>query len=141
MEWIPAMTQAFFSEMFERSGGATAGVPPAAFQTTADPRAHYREFFAWMRAQSERQISNKRAEAELSFRRVGITFAVYGTKDETGGGTERTIPFDVIPRIFQAHEWSALERGLRQRVNALNRFIFDIYHHQSIVRAGVIPAE
>jgi uncharacterized circularly permuted ATP-grasp superfamily protein len=135
------MTQAFFSEMFERSGAGTAGVPPAAFQATGDPRAHYREFFAWMSAQSERQISNKRAEADLSFRRVGITFAVYGAKDETGVGTERTIPFDVIPRIFPAHEWAALERGLRQRVNALNRFIFDIYHDQSIVRAGVISAE
>ncbi len=129
------MTQAFFSEMFERSGAGTAGIPPVAFQSTGDPRAHYRDFFAWMCGQSERQISNKRAEADLSFRRVGITFAIYGAKDGTGVGSERTIPFDVIPRIFPAHEWAALERGLRQRVNALNRFIFDIYHDQSIVRA------
>ncbi|GLU30545.1 circularly permuted type 2 ATP-grasp protein [Trinickia caryophylli] len=135
------MKQAFFSEMFERSGLDTAGVPPAAFQSCGDPRLHYREFFAWMSAQSEQQIRNKRAEADLNFRRVGITFAVYGAKDETGVGTERTIPFDVIPRIFPAHEWAALERGLRQRVGALNRFIHDIYHEQAIVRAGVIPAE
>lgn len=136
------MTQAFFSEMFETSGLDTRGVSAAAFPAAAgDPRAHYREFHAWMCGQSERQISNKRAEAELNFRRVGITFAVYGAKDETGVGTERTIPFDVIPRIFPAHEWTALEHGLRQRVNALNRFIHDIYHEQAIVRAGVIPAE
>ncbi|MEX3954771.1 circularly permuted type 2 ATP-grasp protein [Trinickia sp. EG282A] len=135
------MTQAFFSEMFERSAAGTAGVSPATFLEVGDPRTHYREFIAWMRAQSEQQISNKRAEADLNFRRVGITFAVYGAKDETGIGTERTIPFDVIPRIFPAQEWAALERGLRQRVNALNRFIHDIYHDKTIVRAGIIPAE
>jgi uncharacterized circularly permuted ATP-grasp superfamily protein len=134
-------TQAFFSEMFERSAAGTAGVSPTTFLDVGDPRTHYREFVAWMRAQSEQQISNKRAEADLNFRRVGITFAVYGAKDETGTGTERTIPFDVIPRIFPAQEWAALERGLRQRVNALNRFIHDIYHDKTIVRAGIIPAE
>nr|WP_258187591.1 circularly permuted type 2 ATP-grasp protein [Trinickia symbiotica] len=127
--------------MFERSAAGTAGVSPATFLDVGDPRTHYREFIAWMRAQSEQQISNKRAEADLNFRRVGITFAVYGAKDETGIGTERTIPFDVIPRIFPAQEWAALERGLRQRVNALNRFIHDIYHDKAIVRAGIIPAE
>jgi uncharacterized circularly permuted ATP-grasp superfamily protein len=135
------MTQAFFSEMFERNGPAIAGVPPAEFPGCGETRAHYREFHGWMCAQSEQLIANKRAEADLNFRRVGITFAVYGAKDETGVGTERTIPFDVIPRIFPAHEWAALERGLRQRVCALNRFIHDIYHDQTIVRAGVIPAE
>ena len=135
------MTQAFFSEMFERDGPAIAGVPPAEFPGCGETRAHYREFHGWMCAQSEQQIANKRAEADLNFRRVGITFAVYGAKDETGVGTERTIPFDVIPRIFPAHEWAALERGLRQRVCALNRFIHDVYHDQAIMRAGVIPAE
>jgi uncharacterized circularly permuted ATP-grasp superfamily protein len=135
------MTQAFFSEMFERDGPAIAGVPPAEFPGCGEIRAHYREFHGWMCAQSAQLIANKRAEADLNFRRVGITFAVYGAKDETGVGTERTIPFDVIPRIFPAHEWAALERGLRQRVCALNRFIYDVYHDQAIMRAGVIPAE
>ncbi|MEQ5841909.1 hypothetical protein BWP39_26390 [Paraburkholderia acidicola] len=134
------MTQAFFNEMFQRSEMHAAGLPAAAFSGAGDPRTHYREFFTWMCGQSVQQITNKRAEAELNFRRVGITFAVYGAKDETGVGTERTIPFDVIPRIFPAAEWGALERGLRQRVNALNRFIHDIYHEQNIIRAGVIPA-
>lgn len=86
-------------------------------------------------------MDNKRAEADLIFRRVGITFAVYGDKDESNSGTERTIPFDVIPRIFPASEWATLERGLRQRVAALNRFIHDIYHGQDIIRAGVIPPD
>ncbi|MGH8781703.1 circularly permuted type 2 ATP-grasp protein [Paraburkholderia sp.] len=134
------MTQAFFNEMFERSDMRATGLPASAFSGAGDPRTHYREFFSWMCGQSERQIANKRAEAELNFQRVGITFAVYGAKDETGVGTERTIPFDVIPRIFPAAEWASLERGLRQRVNALNRFIHDIYHDQRIIRAGVIPA-
>jgi uncharacterized circularly permuted ATP-grasp superfamily protein len=135
------MTQAFFNEMFERSELTAAGVPSAEFAQAGAPRSHYHDFFDWLAAQSEQRIRNKRAEADLNFRRVGITFAVYGAKDETGVGTERTIPFDVIPRIFPAHEWQALERGLRQRVNALNQFIKDIYHQQNIVKAGVIPAE
>ena len=79
----------------------------------------------------------RRDEAELVFRRVGITFAVYGTKDEDGAGTERLIPFDVIPRIIPKREWQQLEAGLRQRVNALNRFVHDVYHEQAIVRADV----
>jgi uncharacterized circularly permuted ATP-grasp superfamily protein len=135
------MTQAFFNEMFERSELTAAGVPCAEFAQAGAPRSHYHDFFEWLASQSEQRIRNKRAEADLNFRRVGITFAVYGAKDETGVGTERTIPFDVIPRIFPAHEWQTLELGLRQRVNALNQFIKDIYHDQNIVKAGVIPAE
>ena len=79
----------------------------------------------------------KRAEADLIFRRVGITFAVYG--DDLG--SERTIPFDQVPRIFTAAEWSKLETGLRQRVKVLNCFIHDVYHDEAIIRAGIIPAE
>jgi len=71
------------------------------------------------------------------FRRVGITFAVYGDS----GGTERTIPFDIVPRIFTANEWQKLERGLTQRVTALNMFLHDVYHEQHILKAGLIPAE
>ena len=74
------------------------------------------------------------------FRRVGITFAVYGARTTTAG-TERLIPFDLIPRVIPAHEWRELERGLRQRVTALNRFLHDVYHDQEILRAGVVPAD
>jgi len=106
-------------------------------------REHYRGYDRWLSQQPSDVIRSRREEAELIFRRVGITFAVYGTKDGDGdnAGHERLIPFDLIPRVIPAHEWSELERGLRQRVTALNRFIHDIYHEQEIVRAGIVPAE
>ncbi|WEF35889.1 circularly permuted type 2 ATP-grasp protein [Pseudoduganella chitinolytica] len=100
-------------------------------------RPHYREFAQWLAQQTPDAIERKRAEADLAFRRVGITFAVYGDN----AGTERLIPFDMIPRIIPADEWSLLQRGLEQRVRALNMFIDDIYHEQHIIRAGVVPAE
>src|SRR5689334_9357981 len=100
-------------------------------------RAHYREFQAWLDSQESQAISAKRGEADLIFHRVGITFAVHGDDQ----GTERLIPFDIIPRIIPATEWRTLDAGLRQRVKALNLFLHDIYHDQNIVKAGVIPAE
>ena len=83
----------------------------------------------------------RRAEAEMIFRRVGITFAVYGDKDEGGVGNERLIPFDLVPRIIPAQEWARMERGLVQRVAALNHFIRDVYHGQDILRAGIVPTD
>ncbi len=113
----------FFNEMHE-DGGTQA-------------RPHYREFARWLSEQSPEVVASKRVEADLIFRRVGITFAVYGSD----AGTERLIPFDIIPRIIPPAEWALLQQGLKQRVQALNLFIHDIYHEQQIVRAGVIPAE
>ena len=104
-------------------------------------RPHYGEYRRWLEAQQASSMQARRDEAELVFRRVGITFAVYGTKDEDGAGTERLIPFDVIPRIIPKREWQELEAGLRQRVNALNRFVHDVYHGQEIVKAGLVPQE
>ncbi|MDQ2819135.1 MAG: circularly permuted type 2 ATP-grasp protein [Pseudomonadota bacterium] len=104
---------------------------------TGTVREHYREFDSWLKRQSAERIERKRAEADLTFRRVGITFAVYGDD----AGTERLIPFDTIPRIIPAHEWRALEAGLVQRVKALNMFVHDIYHDQNIIKAGIIPAQ
>jgi uncharacterized circularly permuted ATP-grasp superfamily protein len=106
-------------------------------------RPHYRSYRSWLDAQPEALMQARRQEAELIFRRVGITFAVYGANDDdaANAGTERLIPFDLIPRIIPRDEWQQLEAGLRQRVNALNRFIGDVYHDQDIVRAGVVPAE
>jgi uncharacterized circularly permuted ATP-grasp superfamily protein len=111
--------------------------------STADGalRAPYRQYHSWLDRQSPETMHNKRAEADLVFRRVGITFAVYGDKDEDGSGTERLIPFDVIPRILTAAEWRLLEAGLRQRVRALNLFVHDVYHEQAILKAGKVPAE
>ncbi|MFO1329858.1 MAG: circularly permuted type 2 ATP-grasp protein [Rubrivivax sp.] len=104
-------------------------------------REHYRTYDAWLRRQSAESMRSRREEAELIFRRVGITFAVYGAKDEDGAGTERLIPFDLIPRIIPVAEWTQMEAGLRQRVTALNRFIDDVYHGQEILKAGIVPAE
>jgi uncharacterized circularly permuted ATP-grasp superfamily protein len=114
----------FYDEMHEN--GAAKSV-----------RSHYQRFDDWLSRQSDATMARKRAEADLVFRRVGITFAVYGTDS----GTERLIPFDMIPRIIPRHEWTVLEEGLRQRVKALNMFIHDVYHDRNIVRANVIPAE
>jgi uncharacterized circularly permuted ATP-grasp superfamily protein len=100
-------------------------------------RAHYARFSRWLSTQSPEIIARKRAEADLLFRRVGITFAVNGDLS----GTERLIPFDMIPRIIPGDEWRKMEAGLRQRVRALNMFIRDVYHDHDIVRAGKIPAE
>jgi uncharacterized circularly permuted ATP-grasp superfamily protein len=118
----------FFNEMTNDGLAHTA---------SAEVREHYREFCGWLQRQSAETIERKRAEADLTFRRVGITFAVYGDD----AGTERLIPFDTIPRIIPAGEWKQLETGLVQRVKALNMFIHDIYHDQNIIKAGIIPAE
>jgi uncharacterized circularly permuted ATP-grasp superfamily protein len=100
-------------------------------------RSHYQAFERWHNEQSAEAMAVRRLEADLSFRRVGITFSVAGD----AAGTERLIPFDLIPRIIPADEWRHLETGLKQRVRALNMFIRDIYHGHDIVRAGIVPAE
>src|SRR5438046_3911430 len=101
------------------------------------PRAHYQGFSDWLKRTPVEQIAQKREEAERAFHRVGITFAVYGDD----GGTERLIPFDIVPRIIPGNEWRTLEMGLKQRVRALNLFLHDVYHDQNIIAAGVVPAE
>ena len=105
-------------------------------------RAHYQNSQRWWTRQPDDVMQARRAEAEVIFRRVGITFAVYGDSatDTDPSDTERLIPFDVIPRIIPADEWAQLERGLVQRVTALNRFLHDIYHDQDIIKAGLVPA-
>ena len=112
----------FYNEMMDERG---------------DVRAHYRGYDAWLKATPPERIERKRAEADLAFRRVGITFAVYGEE----AGKERLIPFDIIPRIIPSDEWRALQAGLRQRVRALNMFLWDVYHDREILKAGKIPAE
>ncbi len=104
-------------------------------------RAHYLNYARWLAQQPPEVMASRREEAEMIFRRVGITFAVYGAKDEDGAGTERLIPFDLIPRIIPANEWKRMEDGLVQRVTALNRFIHDVYHDQEIIKAGIVPAD
>jgi uncharacterized circularly permuted ATP-grasp superfamily protein len=115
--------------------------PPVSFfdemqLDAASVREIYSAYSHWLKAVPHAQLHSKRQEAELLFRRVGITFNVYGDSD----GDERLIPFDVIPRLLSAHEWAHLSAGAIQRVRALNMFLHDIYHHQEIIRAGIVPA-
>lgn len=100
-------------------------------------RASYQGFAAWLDATAPGVIARKREEADITYHRVGITFAVHGEE----AGKERLIPFDIVPRIIPAAEWQRIEAGLRQRVKALNAFLHDIYHDQEILKAGRIPAE
>ncbi|MBY0432088.1 MAG: circularly permuted type 2 ATP-grasp protein, partial [Rhodospirillales bacterium] len=112
---------AFFDEMYGAGQNARA-----AYQPVAD----------WLKQTPDDVLRHKRREADLLFQRIGITFNVYGSNQ----GTERLIPFDVIPRVLARGEWERLADGLRQRVRALNLFIHDIYHGQEIIKAGIIPA-
>ncbi|MDF1820023.1 MAG: circularly permuted type 2 ATP-grasp protein [Alcanivoracaceae bacterium] len=102
-----------------------------------EARPHYATFCDWLSRQPADVLSRKQREAELLFHRVGITFNVYGEAH----GTERLIPFDSLPRMIPAQDWADLERGIHQRVRALNLFLHDIYHEQAIIKAGLIPAE
>jgi uncharacterized circularly permuted ATP-grasp superfamily protein len=104
---------------------------------TGECRDAYRILKDWLKTAPPELLEGRREEAELLFRRVGITFAVYGQ----GEGEERLIPFDIIPRILAGHEWAQLSRGLEQRVRALNMFLADIYGAREILRAGVVPED
>ncbi|MFN3350862.1 circularly permuted type 2 ATP-grasp protein [Pseudorhodoplanes sp.] len=100
-------------------------------------RPAYAQLSAWLSEIRPDVLDFRRREAEVLFRRIGITFAVYGEAD----ATERLIPFDVIPRILSGEEWRKLKRGLEQRVKAINAYIKDIYGRREILRAGVVPED
>lgn len=112
----------FFDEMFESPKGA---------------RPHYQMLLQRLQEMEEGEFERKRLLAEKSYLSQGITFTVY-SGDE---GTERIFPFDLIPRIIPAKEWDQVERGLIQRLTALNLFLHDIYHEQRILKEKIIPAE
>lgn len=116
------MAEAIFDEM-----GAQGG----------EVRRAYRTLQAWLEETPNEILTLRREEAETFFRRIGITFAVYGE----GGDPERIIPFDIIPRILEAAEWRQISDGLIQRVKALNAFIADVYGAQEILRAGIVPRD
>ncbi|MDY4301637.1 circularly permuted type 2 ATP-grasp protein [Pseudomonas salmasensis] len=116
------MARSFFDEMNDANGVC---------------RAHYQDFSRWLANTPPELLAQRRREADLLFHRAGITFTLYGDEQDT----ERLIPFDIIPRSIPASEWSLIERGCIQRVNALNMFLADIYHDQRIIKAGIIPAD
>jgi uncharacterized circularly permuted ATP-grasp superfamily protein len=100
-------------------------------------RPAYADFAGLLDGLSIESLVTKQVAAEELFRRLGITFAVYAD----GGSTERLIPFDLIPRILDRAEWELVERGCIQRVKAINVFLYDIYHDQEIIKAGLVPAD
>ncbi len=113
---------------------------PSAFDemgAIANARAPYSDVAAWLAEVGPEALSARLAEAEALFRRIGITFAVYGDAADP----ERLIPFDLIPRVFDALEWDVIERGVIQRSRALNAFLADVYTDQEILKAGRIPRE
>ncbi|MEL7343751.1 MAG: circularly permuted type 2 ATP-grasp protein [Pseudomonadota bacterium] len=114
------MSGEYFNEMIEAGG----------------VRAPYAGLEEWAGAMPFELRSLKQNEAEALFRRIGITFAVYGE----GGDPDRLIPFDMFPRVFADHEWRKLEKGIKQRARALNAFLMDVYGRGEIIKAGIIPA-
>jgi len=101
------------------------------------PRAHYKPLWDHIQRGGLADLAAKAREADLALHTAGVTFTVYNKNEE---GIERVWPFDVIPRIIPAGEWDVLAAGIRQRVRALNRFLYDIYHEQKVLSDGVIPA-
>lgn len=100
-----------------------------------EARPHYRSFHRLFQELPTREFEHRRHSVDLSFLRQGITFNVYGDSQ----GAEKIFPFDLIPRIISASEWDYLQRGLVQRITALNLFLHDIYHEQKIIKDGVVP--
>ena len=119
---MPPATAAFFDEMNAPDGGIRAG---------------YESVAEWLKQAPKELLASRKLEAEHFFRRIGITFNVYGDNQ----GTERLIPFDIVPRILTSTEWQKLVRGLEQRMKALNAFIGDSYGDREIVAAGIVPEE
>jgi uncharacterized circularly permuted ATP-grasp superfamily protein len=115
-------TGGFYDEMFGAPGQA---------------RPHYERLLQRFTELKKDEFDRKRELAALTLLRQGVTFTVYSDAQ----GTERIFPFDLIPRIISAAEWKKIERGLEQRITALNLFLHDIYHGQSILRDGVIPKD
>ncbi|HEY5865743.1 MAG TPA: circularly permuted type 2 ATP-grasp protein, partial [Candidatus Tectomicrobia bacterium] len=121
MQFTAYDTAGFFDEMFEADGHARAGSAFLVQRIQALPAG---------------ELLRRQQSAEQALLQMGITFNVYG--DEAG--TERIFPFDVIPRIVEASDWWLIERGLKQRIQALNLFIDDIYQAQHIINDGIVPA-
>src|SRR3954466_14140369 len=107
------------------------------FVAPGQPRPHYGPVAARLKALGPGAFAKRVRMADLTFRNQGITFTVY--KD--AAGVEKIFPFDLVPRIVPADEWSHIERGLVQRLTALNLFLQDVYHEQRIIKEKVIPAE
>src|SRR6266542_2257167 len=107
------------------------------FGENSEPRASARTLVQNIENLPEGELLNRQRAAERALLQMGITFNVYGER----AGVEKIFPFDLVPRIVPAAEWSRIERGLKQRITALNLFINDLYHGQKILKDGVLPSE
>ncbi|MGB6829986.1 MAG: circularly permuted type 2 ATP-grasp protein, partial [Terracidiphilus sp.] len=106
-------------------------------QGSGDLRPHYRALAETLAGLPPEELQRRKQSADLSFLTQGITFTVYGREE----GTERIFPYDLLPRIVTAHEWDRIERGLTQRITALNLFLRDVYSDGKILNDRVIPSE
>ncbi|WP_442506887.1 circularly permuted type 2 ATP-grasp protein [Novipirellula sp. SH528] len=122
MKFDDYKTDGFYDEIFEASGV---------------PREVSEPLIQRIESLPEGDLHRRQQAAEAAFMQMGITFTVYGTDE----GTERIFPFDIMPRVIEPDDWSRIERGLKQRIEALNLFVHDIYHDQKIVKDGVVPRE
>ncbi len=114
------LTEGFFDELFDADGHPRQGASILV------------EKFSSL---SPAELCQRQEAVDRALLRMGITFTVYGDQQ----GTEKIFPFDIVPRIVDALEWRLIEAGLKQRIEALNRFIHDVYHEQEIIRAGIVP--
>jgi uncharacterized circularly permuted ATP-grasp superfamily protein len=108
------------------------------YQDDFRPRVHYAPMWDHIRHTGQHMLDAKSREAQLTLHTEGVTFTVYSNQEE---GIERVWPFDIVPRIITAKEWRTIEGGLKQRVQALNLFLRDIYSRQNILKDGVVPPE
>jgi uncharacterized circularly permuted ATP-grasp superfamily protein len=122
MKFDDYLTEGFYDEMFQADGR---------------PRATSAALFERLSTLSDGELQRRQKAADLTLLDMGITFNVYGHAD----GTEKVWPLDLVPRIVSADEWDTIERGLKQRIRALNLFIDDVYHRRQILRDGVVPEE
>src|SRR5450755_4922697 len=107
------------------------------FRSRGRPRPHYKNLYTQLLKLPPEELQRSKKEADLSFFNQGITFTVYGRAE----GTEQIFPHDLLPRIITSSEWAVIERGLTQRITALNLFLADVYHQRRIVKDRVIPGE
>lgn len=122
MKFDNYQTDGFYDEIFEESGL---------------PREQSQALIQKIESLPDGDLHQRQQAAEAAFMQMGITFTVYGTDE----GTERIFPFDILPRVIEPDDWDNIERGLKQRIEALNLFVHDIYHDQKIVKDGVVPRE
>lgn len=124
IEWSKYSAAGFYDELITPGGRARPGAGALT---------------RMLAGMSGEELAGRRAAAELAIRSMGITFTVYA--EEEGGNIDREWPFDIIPRIIQRREWDSISAGLAQRVKALNLFIDDVYHEQSVLNDGIVPRE